>query len=278
MRNVLVTGANRGIGLGLVKRLTAEIYPTRVIMACRSLDKGQKALEQLSKEHVVTKNIHPIELDLMNPKTFHEPVSFVKRRGIQIDVLVNNAAVNLLNDQRSQSAEKAEVTLTCNLFNQIELTNQLLDGLCIRPGGKIVNVSSMVGNFRPIRNQEVKNRLKTVDSIPELVKIGQEYIAALDAGQKWQSTNALVPEYAFGKLLFSIYTELLARDERVLDREIQVNSVCPGWVRTEMGGPTATLSVEDAAATILEVINQPMNITPETHGKLYSAKQYVFVR
>lgn len=278
MRNILVSGANRGIGLGLVKRLTAEIYPTRVLMACRDLSKGQEALRRLSQEKVNTQNIHLIKLDLMDPSTFQEPINFIRTRPMQLDVIVNNAAINMFNDGRNFNAEKAELTLACNLFNQIELTNRLLDELCIRPGGKIINISSTVGSLRPIRKEEVKNQLKTVDSIPELVKIAHEYIEALRSGDVWQSKNAIVPEYAFGKLLLSIYTELLAKDERVLDREIQVNSVCPGWVKTDMGGPTASLAVEDAVESILEVINQPINITPETHGKLYSTHKYAFVR
>jgi len=278
MRNILVSGSNRGIGLGLVKRLAAEAYPTRILMACRDISKGEEALRKLSEQKVKTQNIHLVRLDLINPDTFDEPINFIHKEGIQLDVLVNNAAINMLNDGRNFNAEKAELTLACNLFNQIEFTNRLLDQFCMRPGGKIINVSSSVGTLRPLRNEDIKSRLRSVTSIPEIVKIGQEYIAALRAGETWQSKNAIVPEYAFGKLLFSIYTELLARDERVLDREIQVNSVCPGWVKTDMGGPTAALTVEEATSSILEVIHQPMNITPETHGKLYSTKKYAFVR
>ena len=61
--------------------------------------------------------------------------------------------------------------------------------------------------------------------------------------------DATFPAYNVSKAAMNAITRVLAADLR--SRGILVNSVCPGWVRTDMGGPGATRSVEEGAASVL---------------------------
>ncbi len=276
--NILISGANRGIGLGLVKRLALENPSHNIQMACRNLSKGNEAIRKMLEEKVDTHGIHLVNLDLENPSTFENASAYLHQKKSTLDVLVNNAAINLFKDPSNFSPEKADITLTINLYNQIKLIDHFLNSQSVKSGGKIINLTSSVGSLRSIRNENIKKRIQAISSIDDVIKIGEEYVEALKAGEIWQSKNAIVPEYAFGKLLFTIYTELLAKDPRVVENRIQVNSVCPGWVRTEMGGETATLSVEEASEILVSLINKPSGIDADTQGKLFSNKKFAFIR
>lgn len=275
MRNVLITGANRGLGLGLAKKLLSLGNQTNIIMACRNIHKGEEAIKSIANSNMDTKSLQLVQLDIKNPETFPNVSGFLGKGKTRLDMLVNNAAINVFGDKANFSHEKAKDTLTCNFFNQIKLIDNLLDSDCINQNGRIINYTSVVGNLRTIQNQEIKTRLQKASSVQELVEIGQKYIEALKTGEIWQGKNTMVPEYGFSKLLFTIYTEILAKDPRIQQKNIRVNAFCPGWVRTDMGGPTAPSSIEDASELFMNLLQQIDAGNQDIQGKLYSNKRFI---
>jgi NAD(P)-dependent dehydrogenase (short-subunit alcohol dehydrogenase family) len=69
--------------------------------------------------------------------------------------------------------------------------------------------------------------------------------------------NGCCPGYRFSKVGLNALTRILA--DELQDTWIKINSVCPGWVRTDMGGPNATLSVEQGVDTIVWLATLPDN-------------------
>jgi NAD(P)-dependent dehydrogenase (short-subunit alcohol dehydrogenase family) len=67
--------------------------------------------------------------------------------------------------------------------------------------------------------------------------------------------NGCCPGYRLSKTALNALTRILA--DELQDTGVKVNSVCPGWVRTEMGGPNATLSVEEGARGIVWAATLP---------------------
>ena len=97
LKNIIVTGANKGIGFGIANYLAGK-PGWNVIMACRNMELGQKSkaeIEAVNKASPVSLE----KLDVSDSKSIDEFVEVMKKKYNQIDVLVNNAGVALKGDQ-----------------------------------------------------------------------------------------------------------------------------------------------------------------------------------
>ena len=204
MKTIVVTGANRGIGLEISRQLAEMSH--RLVMAVRNPAKSQAALakiQALSPESMM------LQLDLGDSesiKTFAEELSQLTNH---LDVLVNNAAI--LEDSResirSIDEELMIRMMEVNFWGAFRLTRAMLPLLDKSSDPRIINLSSGRG---------------------ELSNIAGGY-----------------PAYRMSKTAINGLTVRLAADEP----HIKTNSVCPGWVRTDMGGSSASRPVEKGAET-----------------------------
>ncbi|MBY6224451.1 SDR family NAD(P)-dependent oxidoreductase [Ferrimonas balearica] len=155
----------------------------------------------------------PYALNVRDPQAAAGLAGWLETHFGQVDVLVNNAGVFLDNDVSLMdlSDEVLNLTLQTNLLGPIYLCRALVPLMKAKGYGRIVNVSSGYGALN--------------DMGP--------YIAAYRISKA--GLNALTAELA----------------AELTDTNIKVNSVCPGWVRTEMGGASATRSPEEAAADLV---------------------------
>jgi NAD(P)-dependent dehydrogenase (short-subunit alcohol dehydrogenase family) len=130
-----------------------------------------------------------------------------------VDVLVNNAAVLLGEDATVLGAPVDDYrrSMEANLYGPLVLAQALMPGMLRRRYGRIVNVSSGAGQLAGMTDY--------------------------------------APPYSLSKAALNALTRLLAHPGR--GRNVLVNAVDPGWVRTEMGGPAAPRSVEQGADTIV---------------------------
>lgn len=128
----------------------------------------------------------------------------------QLDVLINNAAILRSESQGLLEAPPQDIYDTLHV-NAIGPLLVIRHALpFMKEGGRIINVSSGAGEF-------------------------------------CKGVNAYAPVYSFSKTALNTVTRHLSRD--LQPRSISINAVCPGWVRTDMGGPNATRSVEKGAET-----------------------------
>lgn len=134
---------------------------------------------------------------------------YVRRNFGGADVLVNSAAV-YPDEGRTPLEVEVEVyrtTMDVNLYGPLMLCRAFMPLMLERGYGRVVNVSSGAGQI--------------------------------------SSMVADTPSYRLSKLALNGLTLMLA--DEVRGSNVLVNAVCPGWVRTEMGGPTAPRSVEQGA-------------------------------
>ncbi|MFC4116532.1 SDR family oxidoreductase [Nonomuraea zeae] len=201
-RVCVVTGANRGIGLEVARRLAAT--GDTVLLTARDLGKAEKAAQGVGAQ--------PWQLDVADPESAERFGREVAARHERVDVLVNNAAIHYDTWQRAADADLTVVreALDTNLLGAWRVTQALLPLLRASSHGRVVNVSSEAGS-----------------------------LASMGSG---------TPAYAVSKVALNALTKMLAAELR-RDR-VLVNSVCPGWVATDMGGPGGRPVAEGAASVL----------------------------
>lgn len=216
----LVTGANKGIGLETVRQLASQGF--HVLLGARSADKGQAAITQLANEGI-TAEFLPI--DVSNSDSIASAVKSVESKFGHLDVLINNAGVNLDAPETSIEQTTAQTyrdTYETNVFGLIETTQAFLPLIQKAPGGRIVNVSSILGSL---------NFHATPDS------------------PIYDFKGA--PAYNTSKSAVNAYTVHLAY--ALKDTPIKVNTIHPGWVKTDMGGQEAPMEIVDGAKTSVQL-------------------------
>ncbi len=134
---VMVTGANSGMGLATTIELARK--GARVIMVCRSVERGEVAREAAMKESG-SQNIELMIADLGDLDSIRRFAVEYKSRYQVLDVLINNAGVVSL--KRQLTSNGFEMNMGINHLGHFLLTNLLLDRLMLAEQGRIVNVSS----------------------------------------------------------------------------------------------------------------------------------------
>jgi NAD(P)-dependent dehydrogenase (short-subunit alcohol dehydrogenase family) len=193
----LVTGANRGIGAEVTRRLVdlgATVYA------------GSR-----SRENETPEGSERVLLDVTQEGDVEAVVDGVYEEAGRLDVLVNNAGVGEFGDDIvAEPTRRIDRTLAVNLRGPMVLCKHAVPLLLQGDGGRVVNVSSGMG--------------------------------ALGEGMSGGS-----PSYRVSKTGLNGLTAYLHGEYG--DRGLIANSVCPGWVRTDMGGEEANRGVEEGAET-----------------------------
>jgi len=154
-KTVLVTGANRGIGLGVARSLGRR--GSRVVMACRDRVGGETARAELSADEAALSAGGSFELeslDLGSLASIRALASSLASRGEALDALVNNAGVFC--PEREESSDGFELCLGVNCLGPFLLARLLLPLLA--PGGRIVNTSSVAGLYGSLDLEDLQMR------------------------------------------------------------------------------------------------------------------------
>jgi carbonyl reductase 1 len=185
--------------------------------------------------------VETVVLDVANGESIAALVETL-RGGPAIDVLVNNAGIAL----DGFDAEVARETLEVNLFGAMAVSDALLP--LVPDGGSIVMVSSGMGELSCVSKALREKLLDPALGREELVALMHGFVRDVATGTHakagWPSSA-----YRVSKVGLNALVRILARE--LAGRKIRVNAVCPGWVRTDMGGPGASRSVEEGAASIV---------------------------
>lgn len=208
METVVITGANRGIGLGLVQVFLAN--QARVIAACRRPDEAL-ALQKLAKNSAL--EILPLDVaDEVSMTSFIASLA-----GRQVDILINNAGT-LGGEQQSVSNMECDAwaqAFAVNTIAPFRLTVGLLANLKKSSRPRVISVSSQMGS---------------------LAGDGAGYYA-------YRSSKA-----ALNKVMRGLAADL-APDG------VLVCPIHPGWVKTDMGGANAAISIAQSAEGIYKLID-----------------------
>jgi NAD(P)-dependent dehydrogenase (short-subunit alcohol dehydrogenase family) len=217
-RIAVVTGGNRGMGLETCRQLAR--IGARVVLTSRDPAKGEAAAQALRADGL---DVLPHQLDVADPASVERLARFIESQRGRLDILINNAAIVR---GPGESREVAADTWRADTagFTAVLATNlvgpfMLCQALIplMRGPGRVVNVSSGMGQLHDM------------------------------AGG--------FPAYRVSKAGLNALTRIFAAETS--GAKVKVNAVCPGWVRTDMGGPNATRSVEEGVATTLWLATLP---------------------
>ncbi len=215
----LVTGGNRGLGYGVTEDLAKKGF--KVILTSRDPKKGeQKASELKNKGLDVVSHL----LDITDPSSIQSIYHFVQNTFGRLDVLINNAAINIGDERKIEDEnqfkaqrEKLESTLMTNVVGAYDLCNRFGNLMENTGFGRIVNVSS-------------------------------------GAGQLTATPFEGYTTYSISKTALNAVTAFLSHRWK---NDVLINSVCPGWVKTDMGGPNAPREIEEGVSSIVWAATLP---------------------
>jgi NAD(P)-dependent dehydrogenase (short-subunit alcohol dehydrogenase family) len=209
----LVTGATRGIGLETVRQLAQAGVHT--LLAGRKRDDAVAAALKLQAEGLP---VEAIQLDVLDDISIAAAVGTIEQRHGRLDILVNNAGILVDEFGRKPSEQTLDTwrkTFDTNLFAVVAVTRALLPLLQRSTAARIVNVSSLLGS----------NTLHSDPSSPIY--------------------DFKVPAYSVSKSAVNAWTVQLAYELR--DSTAKVNTVHPGYVKTDMNGGEGEIEISEGA-------------------------------
>lgn len=278
--SIIVTGGNSGIGFGSVSLIIENGLFDQVILTARSQEKIDSTVEQLSQKfgaEKISSSVSGCILDLMDTQSIDSFVQQIKSTHGQVDTLLNNAGVYLRGEQYSET-EVATTNVTTNYINTRYITDQFLASDLIKKSGKIMIVSSaackidLMQDINPEFTAKVKNYREF--NLAKVDELFSEYWTSISAGfdkTKWPNS------YFTSKMFISIYSNVITRTPTVIERDISVYNLHPGYIRTKMskflwdteGGPTKT--VEDSGTKTIEyLLRLPSGIQKEFQGEFFN--------
>jgi NAD(P)-dependent dehydrogenase (short-subunit alcohol dehydrogenase family) len=211
-RIALVTGANKGIGLEIARQLAqAGVF---VILGARDPERARAAVEDLSSQGLAAQSL---QIDLNDHESIAAAAEAIGAEHGRLDILVNNAGIVDSQDGPPGAAmpEAVRRILDTNFIGALAVTQAMLPLLRRSPAARIVNLSSSLGSL-------------TVNGDPT-----SPYYSARLIG------------YNASKAALNMLTVQLAEELR--GTPIVVNSVSPGFVKTDLTGHTGFMTPDEGA-------------------------------
>jgi NAD(P)-dependent dehydrogenase (short-subunit alcohol dehydrogenase family) len=173
------------------------------------------------------------QLDVTDEQGISDVVDYVEDTCGRIDVLINNAAILIEKNHAAMDMDLEDLhkTLATNLYGPLMLTRSMVPSLKLSSDPRVINVSSRMG---------------------QLSGMGPGHAA-----------------YRISKTALNALTVILAKELGIYG--IRVNTMCPGWVRTDMGGSGASKSLKDGADTAVWLATTDKIDT----GKFYADRKVI---
>ena len=214
---VLITGANRGLGLATAETLAQQGY--QVIITARKQPALNELAQRFSKAGL---NIDTLLMDVADDQSVQQAKQAIEQRYGKLDCLINNAGVLM----------DANYEFT-NLPSQV-----IADTFNINTIGAIRCIQAFHLLLAKSKNPRIINMSSGMGAITDM--------------------NSGYMAYRLSKTSLNVVT-LQAHFELHEKYKIRTVALCPGWVKTSMGGPNATRELAEGISGIVWAVNTPAN-------------------
>lgn len=218
MKSVLITGANRSIGLEIVKQLSKK--GLFVYLGTRDLEKGKTVVQELNENGF--ENIKAIAIDVTNVDSILAAKKIVETEQGKLDILINNAGISGEFPQNASdtSIKDIQQVFDTNFFGVISVTQAFLELLKKSESPRISNITSGLGSL-------------TLHSDPT-----------------WKYYDFKTASYGTSKAALNAYSIVLAYELK--DLPFKVNVIDPGYTATDFNHHSGPGTVESAASFIIK--------------------------
>ena len=215
-QTVLITGANKGIGLETARQLAKAGY--HIYLGCRDKERGEEAVELLHSEGL--KDVELVLIDVTSEQSVQQAYDELAKRIDYLDVLINNAGIpGDFPQAASNTPDKTfKDVFEVNFFSVARVVRIFVPLMQNAPNPRIVNVTSDLGSL-------------TLHSDPT-----------------WRHYDVKTAAYGPSKSALNAYTIALAYELK----NFRVNAVNPGYTATDFNNNQGYKTVEEGAAPIVE--------------------------
>ncbi|XP_050665441.1 carbonyl reductase [NADPH] 1-like [Leptidea sinapis] len=249
-RVAVVTGSNKGLGYAVVKGL-CKTFNGIVYLTCRNEQRGIEAVRKLS-EIGLKPSFH--KLDVSDKESVENFANFIKTKHGGFDVLVNNAAI-LEWEQVYPDYEAAKRNIDINYRSLLTIEEFLFP--LLRDNARVVNISSACGHLSNLKNEKWLDVLQSEDLTTEQInEFVDEYLQSVRDGTFNKEDfvdNGKHAEHRVSKIALTALT--MVQQKKYYSRNISINAVHPGHVKTDMARGGGVTDPDEAAKTILYLIN-----------------------
>lgn len=222
-----------GASRGLGKELSKQLAKLgyNILITARDESIGKKVLHEI-EEYSPKVSLLFYKLDVSDEKSIERFANYLIKQKIKVNVLVNNAGIVESNKSTLDTSKKEiQKSLDTNFYGPLLLSQKIIPLLQKAENGKIINVSSGMGSFK---------------------ELSGGYAA-----------------YRISKLALNSLTAIMSKD--LMGKNVKVFSVCPGWVKTDMGGVAAPRSLQEGVDSIKWLITKNEGV----NGRFYRDKRQI---
>ena len=251
----LVTGANQGLGLALVKELASRLKSDDfVYLAAREEERGQDALRGIGQTPA---EVRVIQLDVTDSDSIADLAAHIKAEHGGVDIVASNAAARI--SKECPQAEQVRAFIATNNHGSRNLYESLAP--LLRPGARYVMVASSFGQLRNLP-EHLHPMFDTERLSLDDIEVSMDrYIEAMETGSasaegwpEWINIPSKIGQVATARIA--------ARNMAKQDDTILINAACPGLMDTAASRPwfddmSGALSPDEAAKPIVDLLLSP---------------------
>lgn len=222
---IFVTGANTGLGLEVIKSLCRSAQPYNILLGCRTLSKGEAAIEEIKKGNPSTSStLQTLQVDLSSDESLQKAIDTISNQHSRLDILVNNAGgiYNVESATGASSIREAwNKTWDTNVSGTQVLTNLAVPLLLKSNDPRLVFMTSGTASLTETELSGSTEALKRLNANPP---------------KGWPKDPMMLgsPAYRSSKtglnMLMREWTRVLKNDG------VKVWCISPGFLATNLGG------------------------------------------